>query len=370
MTEIKHDSTHAPPGPGSQELIPAGFHLHDSDIALFPTTAVPSPAQHPAAVYLASLADGPGRASMKSALGKVAAILTDGRADAETTPWAELRFRHVAALRVKLAERYAPASANKALSAVRGVIRAAWRLGQISTDEYQRAIDVPAIKGSRLPAGRALDVGEIRALFQTCIDDETAAGARDAAIFALMFGAGLRRAEVAALQHSALREHQAVDRVVRDPVPVDQVLDHVAVGTERQHGADDFHVEQVVVRDVTVLRNRIEISPGQRLEFAVRWRDNFQITKTVRARPFSKSRRPRDRINIHCCVSLGSLGFITLSPVIAHRVQKVKVWAWRAARATGLGAEPARAGAALTRSSLDMHGCLTGEQRVLDASLR
>ena len=214
MTEIKHDSTHAPPGPGSQELIPAGFHLHDSDIALFPTAAVPSPAQHPVAVYLAGLADGPGRASMRSALGKVAAILTDGRATIETTPWAELRFRHVAALRVKLAERYAPASANKSLSAVRGVIRAAWRLGQINTDEYQRAVDVPAIKGSRLPAGRALDVGELRALFQVCIDDETAAGARDAAIFALMFGAGLRRAEVAALDFDAFDPDTGAIRVL------------------------------------------------------------------------------------------------------------------------------------------------------------
>jgi len=39
-------------------------------------------------------------------------------------------------------------------------------------------------------------------------------------------------------QHVRLREDEAVDRVVRGRVPVDQVLDHVRVRPERQHGRD------------------------------------------------------------------------------------------------------------------------------------
>ena len=54
------------------------------------------------------------------------------------------------------------------------------------------------MKGSRLPAGRSLDHGELVALFNACACDISPAGARDAAAFALMFGAGLRRAEAAA----------------------------------------------------------------------------------------------------------------------------------------------------------------------------
>ena len=208
MTAEDHSDTHALVARSTEldpALDPAHLHPDDPDLLLdrLPLWEVPRAGEHPVAVYLASLADGPGRVSMRSTLEKVADILTDGRATAESTPWTELRYKHVAALRTKLAERYAPATANKALSAVRGTLRAAWQLGQLSTDQYQRAVDVRAVKGSRLPAGRALDVGELRALFKVCIDDASAAGARDAAIFALMFGAGLRRAEVAALDAEA-----------------------------------------------------------------------------------------------------------------------------------------------------------------------
>ena len=152
---------------------------------------------NPAAVYLASLAEGPGRVAMRSTLNQVAVMLGCPAADA--CPWQDLRHRHVAALRTRLAERYAPAGANKALSAIRGTLRAAWRLGLVSTDEYQRAIDVKNIRGSRLPAGRALDAGEITALFKACADG-TPAGARDAAAFSLMFGCGLRRAEAVSVR--------------------------------------------------------------------------------------------------------------------------------------------------------------------------
>src|SRR5208283_1704391 len=96
-------------------------------------------------------------------------------------PWGELRYQHTAALRASLWDRYAPATANKILAAVRGVLREAWRLRQIPADEYQRAIDVGAIRGSRPLRGRHLAADEIRALFQQCASDSGGAGARDAA---------------------------------------------------------------------------------------------------------------------------------------------------------------------------------------------
>ena len=53
---------------------------------------------------------------------------------------------------------------------VEELLPAAWRLGQIGTDAYQRAADVGGVKGSRLPAGRALEMRELAALFAVCAD--------------------------------------------------------------------------------------------------------------------------------------------------------------------------------------------------------
>lgn len=159
----------------------------------------PLPAdRHPAAVYLARLAPG-SRRTMREALDTIAALLTSGRCDAETINWAALRYQHTAATRAALAAKYKPATANKMLAALRGVLREAWRLGLVGAEEYHRAVDVPAVRGETLPSGRALGAGEVRALFGACRADKTPAGARDAALLAVLYGAGLRRSEAVAL---------------------------------------------------------------------------------------------------------------------------------------------------------------------------
>src|ERR1019366_9454018 len=65
------------------------------------STTVFPPDRHPAHVYIARL--GPGsRRTMSEALNTVAAIVTSGRADLETMPWAALRYQHTAAVRSAL----------------------------------------------------------------------------------------------------------------------------------------------------------------------------------------------------------------------------------------------------------------------------
>jgi len=90
---------------------------------------------------------------------------------------------------------------------VEELLPAAWRLGQIATDEYQRAADVGGVKGSRLPAGRALEMRELAALFAVCADGSSA-GARDAAMLAILYGAGLRVAEAISLQAADVAEEE------------------------------------------------------------------------------------------------------------------------------------------------------------------
>ena len=114
---------------------------------------------------------------MRSALDQVARILTGNEdADSSQVPWNRLRYEHMTALRSRLADAYAPATANKMLAAVRGVLRNAWQVGTMDTDEYSRAIAVKTVRGSRLPSGRALSAGEIRALFSVCAADQSPAG--------------------------------------------------------------------------------------------------------------------------------------------------------------------------------------------------
>lgn len=156
--------------------------------------------EHPAAVYLASLAPG-SRRTMRQSLDTIAHILTGGQADALTLTWAALRYPHTAAVRAVLLERYAPATANKMLVALRRVLKEARRLGQIGHDDYATAIDIRSITGERpdAAAGRALGAGELGALLAACAADASAAGVRDAALIALAYAAGLRRAELVGL---------------------------------------------------------------------------------------------------------------------------------------------------------------------------
>ena len=164
-------------------------------IGILPT----NPDAHPALVYLARLAPG-SRRTMGGALDTMAAILIAG-ADRLTCPWHLLRYQHTQALRARLADRYAPATANKHMAALRGVIQEAWRLGLIGAEDYRRAADVASVRGTRLQKGRALAARELRLLLEGC-DDGTPAGIRDRALLAILYSAGLRRSEASALHLS------------------------------------------------------------------------------------------------------------------------------------------------------------------------
>lgn len=154
--------------------------------------------QNPALVYLATLRPS-GRRGMRHALNVMAEIASNGQHQAETFPWPLLRYQHTAAIATALTQRYRPATVNQALCALRGVLYQAWKLGQISTEDYNRARDVKSVRSETLPRGRALGSGELAALMNACALDQTPAGARDAALIGTLYSAGLRRSEVVKL---------------------------------------------------------------------------------------------------------------------------------------------------------------------------
>lgn len=152
------------------------------------------PDQNAAAVYIASLPAESGKRTQAQALRVIAGVLGS---DLQHLNWGALRCQHTAAIRARIAQAYKPATANKILSALRQTLKQAWLLGQMTAEEYSRAIELEPITGETLPTGRELSQGEILALMLMCQHDENRnAGARDAAIIALMYAAGLRREEV------------------------------------------------------------------------------------------------------------------------------------------------------------------------------
>ncbi len=166
-----------------------------ASVALIPGLVVSA---NPARVYLAGLAES-GRRGMTTALSQAAAVLTRGTGSIDTTPWQRLTPDHVMAIKRQMIDNdAAPATVNRMVSALRGVARSAWRAGLISAEQQARIRDVPLSKTRRLPAGRHVAAAEITALFGAC-DLDTPAGARDAAILALLYGAGLRRSELVSL---------------------------------------------------------------------------------------------------------------------------------------------------------------------------
>lgn len=193
------------------------------DLAIQPTSKLP-PSRNPALVYIASLSVG-SRRTMRASLQTIVDIMlghdpgapdenpnrimnSDGNTEPIVTwdafPWHQLEYQHTAAVRAAIVSRYKKRTAVKMLSAMRRVLKECWRLGYISVETYQRAVDLERISGdslSQAEAGRHVSHAEIAAVLRTCADG-TLAGVRDAAIIAIAYNCGLRRAELAALSLS------------------------------------------------------------------------------------------------------------------------------------------------------------------------
>ena len=160
------------------------------------TGTLTAPDRNPAVVYLASLRSPRSQATMKSALNAVANLVAPG-SDLESFAWGSLRYSHTQAIRALLASTCGAPTANQRLAALRGTLKAAWRLGYMNSDEYQWAVDFELVRAEKpdQAAGRALGMGEIMALVASCADG-SAQGHRDAAILAVAYACGLRRSEI------------------------------------------------------------------------------------------------------------------------------------------------------------------------------
>ena len=153
----------------------------------------------PVTTYLIGLYSEGSRRVMLSALNQMAQMLNPNEEDAYETPWWLLRYKHTKPLRALLEDRYEVATANRYLSALRGILQECWRLEMMTYDDYIHAIDFENFKAHKKPVGRLIEDAEIIALIDNCIQDNSTIGFRDCGLLAVLFATGLRRDEVVKL---------------------------------------------------------------------------------------------------------------------------------------------------------------------------
>jgi site-specific recombinase XerD/5-methylcytosine-specific restriction endonuclease McrA len=117
--------------------------------------------------------------------------------EASALPWWNLRRSDLDAIRAHLVEHAAPPTVNGCLSALRGVLRTAWRAGQLDTDSYSRAVDVKGMQVDSIRVGRPLAAEEVDLLFQACFTWPEEEAKRRAFYLAVMYAGGLRVDEAA-----------------------------------------------------------------------------------------------------------------------------------------------------------------------------
>lgn len=154
---------------------------------------------NPAIIYITRLSSAGSKRTVMSSLKITAEML--GFPSIHDCPWHELKRPHVQQIIYKLSEKgLAPATQNSYLSSIKGVCEEAWMLGQMAAEEYQKIDKIPSVKGSRLISGRALEPHEVANLIAECSAHTDNASIRDTAIMLLLFGCGLRKAELVSLK--------------------------------------------------------------------------------------------------------------------------------------------------------------------------
>ncbi len=127
--------------------------------------APPPLGQHPAAVYLSQLRPR-SQQTMRRNLDLIAHLLTQGRCDALTLDWSQLRYHHTAAVRAVLVEQFAASTVNQMLCALRRVLKEAKKLKLMLPNDYTDAVDIESVKVSKELRGRALSSSEIAAIMR------------------------------------------------------------------------------------------------------------------------------------------------------------------------------------------------------------
>lgn len=121
----------------------------------------------------------------------------------EDVHWHLVTAAHFSELMYIWRETLGAVSVRRYLSILRGLSRMCFLNNMMSGDAYARIKEVRLPKGANV-AGRGMRVERQhqKKLIDSCLADDRVHGVRDAAILAVLFGTGIRRAEAASLKSS------------------------------------------------------------------------------------------------------------------------------------------------------------------------
>lgn len=132
----------------------------------------------------------------------------------ETFPWNQLTATHFSKLISEWRKELEPATIRLYVYALRGIVRACFVSQLMPADQFMLIKEVKLPRGAnKRGRGRAVDDDEQDAIFRSCEEEDSTTGIRDAAIFAMFFATGMRRAELAGLDDGDIDLAKAEARV-------------------------------------------------------------------------------------------------------------------------------------------------------------
>ena len=165
-------------------------------------------------IYLNSLASS-GRNPMATLLNQCAQLL-EHKGSPESYEWHKLTFEKVSLIRASLVDLgYSVNTINMCLAGLRGVIKAAFNLGQTNADNMMRINSVKTLKGNAVRTGRRLSKKEVKQLLNTCNTlPNDARATREKALLLIGIGAGLRCTEICSLKLEDFEATQGLLKVI------------------------------------------------------------------------------------------------------------------------------------------------------------
>ncbi len=156
-------------------------------------------AQNAAEIYLQQFGSLNSVRTARSHLNQVAKWF--GYDDYKTCDWQFMRYENVVNYinHLKNNTEVKTTTVNACLVFLKGVSATAWKLGQISDNDYLKIQKIKQYRVYKKPSGQALTKRESEAILDLC-DSETKQHIRDRAILLLLLNCGLRRAEVTTIE--------------------------------------------------------------------------------------------------------------------------------------------------------------------------